>query len=353
MAVMDKKKVLVGLSSGVDSTVAALLLKNKGFEPLGVTFHFSDQDLLRRDELEFVRKFSAKIGIKHVTVDVRNEFKSEVMGYFIREYKAGRTPFPCALCNPQIKFKFLINYANELDCRWIATGHYARIKSDDGMFSVYKGVDKAKDQSFFLWGLPTGILHRIQFPLGNMQKSHVLDYSKKAGFASLASKEESRGICFIEGNDYRKFLKNNGLDQKTGHFINDAGTVIGKHPGYFNFTIGQRRGLGVQFNEALFVSEIQPKKNIVVLSPFNKLYKEKIFLSRSHFFHPERVLRNEGLTAKVHYRRPETPCQVQFQDMGRALVEFSSPVAMIAPGQTAVIYAGDRLIGGGFIEHAK
>jgi tRNA-uridine 2-sulfurtransferase len=349
-----RQKVLLGMSGGIDSSVAAILLQKKGFEVVGITFIFSgniESDL--HQNVRSAKLLAEKLGIEHYTVDLREDFKVYVINYFISEYRLGNTPFPCAVCNPEVKFFNLEKYANKFLCDFVATGHYALIAENHGVNYICSGVDKEKDQSFFLWGLDRDLLRRLIFPLGRLYKSEVREIALKEGFEDFNRKRESLGICFIKGKDYRNFLKDNGLKSLPGNFVDSKGNIIGKHKGIFNYTVGQRKGLGIHLNKPVFVSEIRFETNEVVLADFKEMYKTRIFLKNTRFVAKQEIKNGKIYTVKIRYRLQENSCKIiQFKE-NRAIVELLEPVAMVAEGQTAVFYDENRVVGGGFIESSE
>lgn len=347
------KEVLLGFSGGIDSFVAALLLKGKGYNVQAIHFIFSDVDYDVRENLVNVEIYAKHLNIPFSVVDLREVFSKRIIAYFLREYELGRTPFPCAVCNPDIKFHYLQHYALKNGCSFIATGHYAQITPVNDVYYVKKGVDFWKDQSFFLWGLSSQILERTLFPLGKLHKKEVKTIARQQGVPALERKDESRGICFIEGNDYRTFLRKYGCKGQPGNFIDGRGNILGIHSGFMDYTIGQRRGLGINANSPLFVSEIRPETHEVVIGDYAQLYKTRIFIQRVHFIHPGLPDATASYIVKIRYRLQETPCRVEIMNDRRALLILLEPLAMVAPGQAAVLYSDDRVVGGGFIERAE
>lgn len=346
--------MLLGMSGGIDSSVAAILLLEQGFEVVGITFVFSGKaGTNTHHSTGSAKKLAEKLGIEHFSVDLRNDFRDQVIRYFINEYGAGNTPFPCAVCNPKLKFYNLEKYAIKLSCDFIATGHYVNITENKGVKFISTGKDQNKDQSFFLWGLKKEMISRLVFPLGNLYKSEVRDIAHQKGFDTLTSKHESMGICFIEGNDYRKYLKDRGINTNVGNFTDSKGNVIGRHKGIYNYTIGQRRGLEIHLNKPAFVSEIKSETNEVVLADFDEMHRTIIFLKNTHFVEKSMLDFNKTFTVKIRYRLQENLCKVKFSDRNRAQILLEKPVAMVATGQTAVIYDENRVIGGGFIEDSE
>ncbi len=348
-----KPRVLLGMSGGIDSSVAAMLLIEQGFEIVGITFLFSDVNNSDETTVNDAKKLAEKLKIKHIVVDLRVLFKDTVITYFKGEYIAGRTPFPCAYCNPNVKFAQLQKYAEIENCDFIATGHYVQIKSYRGKKFIFRGKDNDKDQSFFLWGLSQKLIEKLIFPLGNYDKQTVKKLAKEKGFLSLANKKESLGICFIEGNNYRKFLKSEGIISKPGLFIDTKGNVLGKHKGITNYTIGQRRGLGLHLNYPVFVAKFLLNENKIVLGNYAELYKNRLIIKDYKILDNELVNNGAELIVRVRYRLQETPCNLNILNDERAEVVLLKSEAMIANGQTAVFYDGDRLVGGGFIESSE
>lgn len=348
-----KERVLLGMSSGIDSSVAAILLKNKGFEVVGITFVFSELDSPNQNMIESARKLAASLNIEHHVIDLREEFHKKVISYFKQDYINGRTPFPCAVCNPEVKFKNLIHCADKYNCQYISTGHYVQIADKKGVNYISKGVDDEKDQSFFLWGLEKSVVNRLIFPLGKYTKSQVREIAEINGFSDLTKKKESLGICFIEDNNYRNYLKNSNIIIEPGNFVNLEGEILGHHIGYINFTIGQRRGLGLNLNKPLFVSEIRPATNEVVLAEFKELEKTKIYIQSYHFIHKNHVNADKDYIVKIRYRLQENHCMLNFLNNSLAEISLKEPVSMVANGQTAVIYDEDCVIGGGFIVDSR
>lgn len=341
------------MSGGVDSSMAAVLLQQQGYDVIGITFIFSGTDEAGHHFGSEAEQLAKRLNIEHHVVDLRTEFEAKVIRYFIDEYLKGRTPFPCAYCNPKLKFKYLENYANAFDCSFISTGHYVKTDYYKGKKYLYQGIDPDKDQTFFLWGLRRSIIDRLIFPLGNFHKSEIRALAMKEGHKLLSEKKDSLGICFIPGNDYRKFFEENNIGSKPGNFVYHNGEVVGKHKGIVNYTIGQRRGLGLNLNFPVFVSEIRLDANEIVLAKYDDLYRKHIEISSYYFADNEIVESGKSLLVRVRYRLQETPCSLRILDKSRAEVELFNSEAMISPGQTAVFYDGTRLVGGGFIESAS
>lgn len=345
-----KERVLLGMSGGTDSSVAAMLLLEEGYEIIAVTFLFSE--FTEKNDINVLesQQICKDLGIEHRIADVRKPFEKLVIQYFIDEYIAGKTPFPCAICNPNIKFKFLEILAKENNCGYISTGHYARTGQFNGINFIYAGVDPDKDQSFFLWGFQSELIGKLIFPLGNLRKTEVRMIAAQKGFLKISKEKDSLGICFIEGNDYRKFLVSKGIHFKTGKFVNEDGDILGTHTGITNYTIGQRKGLITNANVPLFVSEIRPESNEIVLSSFEKLYRNTLIVRNIFFNDFDEIHQGKIFTVKIRYRLQNTPCKLQIISENMVKIELLEPLAMIAKGQTAVFFDGERVVGGGFIE---
>ena len=348
-----KPSVLLGMSGGVDSSVAAMILQEKGYEVTGISFRFFGNDLKSEQHFNDAQHLAEKLRINHSIVDLRQEFNQKIITYFVDEYQAGRTPFPCAKCNPEMKFSALEKYAEIKRCDFISTGHYAQLKQLNGKSFIYKGVDPDKDQSFFLWGLTSVLIQKLILPLGEFTKTQIIKIAVEKGFLLLSEKKDSLGICFTDGVDYRDFLKSLGVFSEPGNFVNTKGEVLGRHPGITNYTIGQRRGLGINLNFPVFVAEIRPDVNEIVLAEYYNLYRTKVGIKNVQFADIQELSPDKIYRLKVHYRRGLTPCNLNIQEEGKAEVHLLKPEAMIANGQTAVFYDGERLVGGGFIEWSE
>lgn len=352
------------MSGGVDSSVAALMLHEEGYEVIGVTmktWDYADASGGKRitgccdlDSISDARNMAVSRGFHHLILDIREEFGGAIIGNFVDEYMAGRTPNPCVLCNTFIKWEALLKRADMLECELIATGHYARHRQlENGRWVVSRGLDPGKDQSYVLWGLEQKNLARTRFPIGGFHKSQIRRMAEESGFPELAKKSESYEICFIPDNDYRGFLKRREPEATArlahGRLVSTSGAVLGEHDGYPFFTIGQRKGLGIATGEPLYVTDIQPETNTVVLGSKDELNKQLMWVRRPNF---QRIPALEGpmeAVVKVRYKDKGTPATLH-ADGDRVKVEFHAPVTGIAPGQSAVFYAGDEVIGGGFID---
>lgn len=361
---MSKKgKILVAMSGGLDSTVAAVMLREEGYEVIGVTMKTWDYQnsggskketgCCSLDSINDARTIAVKHGIHHMILDIRDEFGDFVIDNFVDEYLAGRTPNPCVLCNTHIKWEALLKRANMLDCEFIATGHYAQVRNENNRFVISKGLDDNKDQSYVLWGLTQQSLAKTQFPLGGFRKTDIRQMAIDMGYEELANKSESYEICFVPDNDYRGFLKRkvDGLEAKVegGNFTNSEGKIIGKHRGYPFYTIGQRKGLEIAFGEPMFVLAIYPETNTVVLGREVELQQKGMWVRNINMGKFESVLEPMESLTKIRYKDAGSLANIQ-QEGDKMKVIFNNHVKAIAPGQSAVFYDGNDVIGGGWIQ---
>lgn len=357
---MKKKKVLVGMSGGVDSSAVCLMLQEQGYEVVGITMRVWDlprQFAEGQDLPQFVldaKAVAGRLGIAHYVADEREAFRRIVVQNFIDEYLAGRTPNPCVLCNPLFKFRVLTEWADKLGCDFVATGHYVHIEEWKGHCYVVTGDDAAKDQSYFLWRLEQKVLRRCLFPLGGMNKPDVRRYLDEHGFTVQARQGESMEVCFVEG-DYRDFLRQQlpDLDQTVGEgwFVDAAGRRLGIHKGAPYYTIGQRKGLGIALGKPAYVLRINAEKNTVMLGDEADLQTSAMLVEQWRvtdeplFFSADCA----PLSVRIRYHGQPVPCRVERLDDGRLLVRFATPVSAVTPGQSAVFYVGRRVVGGGYI----
>lgn len=342
-------KVLLGMSGGTDSSVSAILLKEAGYEVTGITFRFYELNDSQQ-YLEDAKELALKLGIKHITYDARDIFKDKIINYFIQEYMAGRTPVPCTLCNNYLKWPLLAQIADQRSIPFISTGHYIKRKKVDDRYYISCGVDPDKDQSFFLWGLKQDILSRMILPLGDFTKQEVREIAHAKGFYKVANKKDSLGVCFCP-MDYRSFLRKN-VDVsllKTGYFYDEAGRLMGENEGYPFYTIGQRRGLGIYLNRAVFVKEIHPHTNRVILGDFRSLEKTTMMLKDWNIIDATQLIENENVIVKIRYRKQQNRCKVTFTKDNLLHIHLYEPLAAVAPGQAAAFYLDDRVLGGGII----
>ncbi|MDD4608707.1 MAG: tRNA 2-thiouridine(34) synthase MnmA [Bacteroidaceae bacterium] len=346
---MRKERVLLGMSGGTDSSVAAILLKEAGYEVIGVTFRFYEKEETNT-ELLAAQQLAKELSIQHITHDARPLFEEMIITDFIAEYMAGRTPVPCMKCNNLLKWPLLAKLADQEGIHYIASGHYVRKRLFENHYYLLPGADEEKDQSFFLWGLSSDLIARILLPLGDYTKPEIRAIAHARGFKAIATKKDSLGVCFCP-MDYRTFLRNR-LPAATftqGRFYDEQGNVLGKHDGYPFYTIGQRRGLGLQLNKPLFVQAIDPTTNRIVLSSLKGLEQCDMFLKEWHFIHLSDIDREDTIYVRVRYRKQENTCSLSLLSDGRMHVLFDQPITAIAPGQSAAFYQNGRLIGGGII----
>jgi tRNA-specific 2-thiouridylase len=356
-------KILVAMSGGLDSTVAAVMLREQGYEVIGVTMKTWDYQnsggdkketgCCSLDSINDARTIAVKHGIHHMILDIRDEFGDFVIDNFVEEYLAGRTPNPCVLCNTHIKWEALLKRANMLDCEFIATGHYAQVRNENNRYIISKGLDDNKDQSYVLWGLTQQSLSKTKFPLGGFRKTDIKQMAIDMGYQDLANKSESYEICFVPDNDYRGFLKRkvDGLEQKVagGNFVNTTGKVLGKHRGYPFYTVGQRKGLEIAFGEPMFVLEIMPETNTVVLGKENELNQKGMWVRNVNMGKFGTLNEPMESLVKIRYKDAGSMANI-VQENDRMKVIFNNHVKAIAPGQSAVFYDGNDVIGGGWIQ---
>lgn len=351
------------MSGGLDSTVTAVMLADEGYEVIGITMKTWDYatsggskketGCCSLDSINDARAIAVKHGIHHMILDIRDEFGDFVIDNFVEEYLAGRTPNPCVLCNTHIKWEALLKRAKQLDCEFIATGHYAQVREENSRFIVSKGLDENKDQSYVLWGLSQSSLQRTRFPLGQFRKSEIRQMALDMGYEDLVKKSESYEICFVPDNDYRGFLKRKveGLESKVdgGDFVMTDGKVIGKHRGYPFYTIGQRKGLEIAVGEPLYVVAIEPETNKVVLGRETDLQRNGMWVRGINLMKYENIASPINALTKIRYKDAGAMSVIEQYD-NRMKVVFDAHVKAIAPGQSAVFYEGNDVIGGGWIQ---
>ncbi len=342
-----EKRVLVGMSGGIDSTATCLMLREQGYEVVGLTMW------VWGEEPTEAARLAADMGIEHHVADQRESFRQTIVQHFIDEYRSGRTPNPCVMCNPLFKFRLLTEWADRLGCAHIATGHYVKLEEREGTVYLVTGDDDRKDQSYFLWRLGQEVLRRCLFPLGGLTKPEVRDYLRGRGYAVKADEGESMEVCFIQG-DYRDFLREHSpeIDREVGPgwFVNAEGVKLGQHKGFPYYTIGQRKGLEIALGKPAYVLKINPQKNTVMLGDAEQLRTRYMLVEEAVFPGEREAFSSSELTVRIRYRSRPLPCTlVRRVDDGRLLVRFEEEASAIAPGQSAVFYIGRRVVGGAFI----
>ncbi|MTI69651.1 MAG: tRNA 2-thiouridine(34) synthase MnmA [Firmicutes bacterium] len=345
---LDKNKVVVGLSGGVDSTVAAYLLKKKGYDVVGVTFKLSEEF-----NINGAKKVSEKLNIPLYIKDYSEEFDLVVKSEFIREYLKGRTPNPCVTCNKYIKYDKMLKFAKSIGAYYIATGHYANIIYDKSInrYKVYKCKINFKDQSYVLYSLSQNILKHTLLPLGNFKsKKDVRDIAKQIDI-DISEKKESKGICFIPNNDYVTYIKNELKEEiLKGNIVDLNGNVLGKHAGIINYTIGQRKGLG-DFNKRMYVIDINPDKNEVILGSDNDTFVKGLIAKEVNFIFFDKLKKDIKVKANISQHGFLFNCRVSNHEKEKIKVIFQKKVRSVAPGQSIVFYDDDKLIGGAVIDY--
>ena len=356
-----KEKVVVGMSGGVDSSVAAYLLKEQGYDVIGVTMQiWEDEEQQRTEEnggccglsaVDDARRVADRLEIPYYVMNFKQEFQEKVVDYFVEEYLAGRTPNPCIACNRYVKWESLLKRSMEIGADYIATGHYARItKLPNGRFAIRNSVTARKDQTYALYNLTQFQLAHTLMPIGEYEKDQVRRIAQEAGLP-VAAKPDSQDICFVPDGDYAAFLKKKAGERMPGEgdFVTRDGTVLGKHKGITHYTVGQRKGLGLSMGEPVFVSELRPKTNQVVVGEEPQVFKKELLCDHLNFMGMEDLEEPRRVWAKVRYAHKGQWCRIERQGRDLIRAEFEEPVRAITPGQAVVFYEGEYVLGGGII----
>ena len=359
------KKVLLGMSGGIDSSVAAMLLKEQNFEITGMTFRSYDSistacmeketGCCSVDSIFEAKKLADDLGFPHHILDTRELFENTVITDFISQYMSGFTPNPCVLCNKVIKWGKMLEESDKLNCDFLVTGHYTQVIFENGRYFLRKGADKSKDQSYFLWTLTQENLKRTIFPLGHLTKSQVRDIALKNNYLKIAEKRESQEICFITNGDYRSFLRKKvaNIDQQigAGNFVDINGKILGKHKGFPFYTIGQRKGLEIALGHPAYVVDINANTNTITLGKREELLSKEMWIKNINLMKYDtldNLDKGTILTCKIRFRNGAEKCKLQ-PSGDKMKVIFENPVSAITPGQSAVIYENDDIVCGGII----
>ncbi len=358
---MDKKNVVVGMSGGVDSSVAAYLLKEQGYDVIGVTMQiWQEEDSLTQEEnggccglsaVDDARRVAADLGIPYYVMNFRKEFKENVMDYFIGEYLQGRTPNPCIACNRYVKWEALLQRSLEIGADYIATGHYARIEQlANGRYAIKNSVTAAKDQTYALYNLTQHQLAHTLMPVGDYTKDEIRAIAEKIGLR-IANKPDSQDICFVPDGDYAGFIKREAGQAlpAPGNFVTEDGTVLGRHKGITNYTIGQRKGLNLSLGKPVFVTEIRPETNEVVIGDNETLFTRELYAENVNFMAVPDLKEKKEFTGKIRYAHKGASCTIEQIEKDKIRCVFEEPQRAVTPGQAFVFYDGEYVAGGGTI----
>jgi tRNA-specific 2-thiouridylase len=356
---MKGKRVIVAMSGGVDSSVAAALLKEQGYDVVGITFQLYDYSRQNRsggkggccslEDVTDARLVCQRLGIKHYLVDSRERFQKRVVDYFSQSYKQGRTPNPCVACNTFIKFDELEFYADSVNADFFATGHYVRMKEEDGIYYLQAARDLQKDQSYFLMGVSQQKLSKAMFPLGEFTKDEIRAMAERYQL-EVSQKPDSMEVCFVPNNDYRSFLKNEaGLSDEPGNFVDSSGVVLGQHPGLHHFTIGQRKGLAAYGFHDHYVVRMNPATRDVVLGKASDIFAQGLVFEATEL---HGAVEGDEVNVKIRSRAPMVKAKMIQEGEKTFRLQFDEPQRAVTPGQFAVIYRDDRVLGGGPILRA-
>ncbi|TET43806.1 tRNA 2-thiouridine(34) synthase MnmA [candidate division TA06 bacterium] len=348
--ISSQKRVVVGMSGGVDSSLTASILKDQGYEPTGITLSLwaeGSRCCSEKDALD-AKKVCQTLRIPHYTICHQSRFQREVVDYFVNEYARGRTPNPCVVCNERIKFKMLLSKAMEIGTHYVATGHYARVERDEesGFFLLKRGVDEAKDQSYFLATLPQAVLRRILLPMGSITKKQARESARTSGL-HVKDKSESQEVCFVREGEQESFLERR-IGKQNGEIVGEDGGVLGRHSGIYRYTIGQRRGLGLSQRYPLYVRALDEKEEKVFVGREESLLKKTVTIEGVRFLAPQKG-RAVEVEAKIRYGSPPCPAKFELLEENRAKLTFQVPQKAVTPGQLAVAYIGDTVYASGWI----
>lgn len=343
---MERKTVAIGMSGGVDSSVAACLLKDKGYNVIGVTLELLDNEETKKS-IEDAKAICKKIDIKHYVCDLKKEFKEEIVQNFITAYKQGKTPNPCVLCNRLFKFGLFYKKALELGADYISTGHYARVKNNRLMMSLADG----KDQSYFLCQIKKEILPKVLFPLNEFQSKEEIRTLARKYQLPVSEKKDSQEVCFIPNDDYKTFLKKNGQEEVEGKIILTDKTVLGNHKGLFNYTIGQRKGLNISYKEPLYVIQLDTKNNNLIVGTNNELFNQELIATNMNYLVEKDEFFKTKLFAKIRSRGNLEEVDTVTEEQNRLKIKFKNKLRAITPGQLIVFYNENKeCLGGAYIE---
>jgi tRNA-specific 2-thiouridylase len=353
------KKVMIAMSGGVDSSAAAAILKEQGYEVIGGTMHiFPDyEEATDREDhccsysaVRDAKRVANKLGIPHFVFNLQDEFQEEVIDYFVDEYSFGRTPNPCVMCNKKIKFAALLQKAKELGCDYIASGHYAKIEKVEGRYLLKKGIDENKDQTYMLYVLNQEQLSRTLFPLSKFNKTEIRKKAKELGF-SIHNKAESQEICFVPDDDYVRFLDKNYPEiSKEGPILDDEGNEVGRHNGISNYTIGQRRGLGIALGYPIYVTEIDAERNAVIVGKNDKVFSKGLIAEDINIIPFDNIDGRIEVSAQIRYNSEAVKAFIEQINDNTIKVEFENDQRAVTPGQSVVFYLDDIVLGGGIIK---
>ncbi|MBQ9267323.1 MAG: tRNA 2-thiouridine(34) synthase MnmA [Clostridia bacterium] len=349
---MEKNnRVLLGMSGGVDSSTAAAILKQRGYEVVGMTLELFAGSCCNLSTNLDAKKVCQQIGIEHMTYNLKDEFKEHVIDDFINEYAHQRTPNPCIECNKYMKFGAMYEKAKELDCYYIATGHYAKTEYSEeyGRWVLKKSKAGRKDQSYVLWNIPKDLVEHVLFPLADFESKEQIREIARENNLKVANKPDSEDICFVPDGDYKKFLENNSdLKPKKGKIVNTKGEVLGEHTGLYRYTIGQRKGLGISNPVPLFVVGFDNEKNELIVGEEKDLYTKEILVNECNLILVDKIEDEMEVTVKTRYSAKEAPAKIR-EEGDKIRVIFDEPQRAVTPGQSAVFYIDDYVVGGGKI----